>query len=219
MLHPIQRIIIPPLLKLVWIKKIEGIKNIPLDGKFVATPNHQSFFDDWIVPSIIAVYLNRELHMYVNRKYFRNPLFRWYLNHHKCIPVEVYNSKDKKEVNEKAFWMAMQYLEKNEPICIYPEGHRSRDGKLQIGKLGAARLAITARVPVLPIGIIGTREVLPKGKIIPKIKKVITVKIGKPIYFKEYYEKGASKKILIKATNKIMREIGKLIGQKYKNGV
>ncbi len=216
MLHPIQSLTIPLLLKLIWIKEIEGIRNIPKDGRFVATPNHQSYFDDWIVPSIIGVHLDKELHMYVNRDYFKNSLFRWYLKRHECIPVEVHNTKDKKEVNEKAFKKALYYLKKKEPVCIYPEGHRSSDGELQEGKFGAARLAIAAEVPVLPVGIIGSGYVLGKGRVFPRIKKVIRFKIGKPIRLKRYYGKENNKKILKEATNLIMKEIGKLINKEYR---
>ncbi len=213
MIHPIQRITIPPLLKLLWIKEISGVENIPEDGRFVATPNHQSYFDDWIVPSLIDLYLEKELHMYVNRDYFKNPLFKRYLHHHECIPVEVNKTKDKKKVNENAFKKALYYLGKGDPICIYPEGHRSKDGELQEGRFGAARLAIAAKVPILPIGITGTREVWPKGKKLPRIKRIIKVKIGNPIYLK-YSEK--DKKILKEATTIVMKEIGKLVNKRYR---
>lgn len=216
MIHPIQRLILPPLLKLFWIKEIKGIENIPKNGRFVVTPNHQSFFDDWIVPSVIALHLDKELHMYVNRNYFKNPLFRWYLNHHKSIPVEVHDSKDKKEVNEKAFQKALHYLKNNEPVCIYPEGHRSLDGELQKAKFGAARLAIAAKVPVLPVGIVGSREVLQKGKTFPRIKKIIKLRIGKPTYLKKYYGMENNKKVLKEATTLIMKEIAKLINKEYR---
>jgi len=216
MIHPIQRAIVPPLLKLLWIKEINGIENIPSDGRFVVTPNHQSFFDDWIVPSVIIAHLDKELHMYVNRSYFRNPIFRLYMDHHGCIPVEVHNSKDKKKVNEKAFQKALFYLGKGEPTCIYPEGHRSVDGELQKAKYGAAKLALTARIPVLPVGIIGSGDVLQKGKVIPKVKRQVKVYIGKPIYLDKYYGKENNKKVLKETTTIIMKSIGKLIGKRYR---
>ena len=217
MVHTIQVNTIPSLLKLIWIKEIKGIENIPKDGRFIVAPNHQSYFDDWITPSIIVPCINKELHMYSNRKYFKNPIFRWYLNHHKAIPVEVYDAKDKKEINEKAFQKALEYLKNNEPICIYPEGHRSPDGQLQKGKLGAAKLAIAAKVPILPIGIIGSRDVLSKGKSFPRLKKIIKITIGKPIYLKQYYGKENDKTILNTATTLIMKEIGKLANLEYKH--
>ncbi|KKR78536.1 MAG: Acyltransferase family protein [Candidatus Nomurabacteria bacterium GW2011_GWA2_40_9] len=215
MVHAIQKLIIPPLLKCIWIKEIKGIDNIPSDGRFVATPNHSSYFDDWIVPSIIIPHLDKKLHMYVNRSYFKNPLSRWYLEHTKAIPVEVHQSKNRKKINENAFKKALYYLKHKEPIGIYPEGHRTLDGKLQKAKPGAARLALAAKVPVLPIGVIGTFDLLPKGKVAPKFKKCVIVKIGKPLYFKKYYGKEDNKKVLEKVTREIMKNIGKLTRQKY----
>jgi len=216
MIHPIQRLTLAPLLKLLWIKEVKGIENIPKDGKFVVTPNHQSFFDDWVVPSIIDMYLDKELHMYVNKDYFKNPLFSLYMNHHGSIPVEVHNKEDKKEVNERAFQTALHYLDNKEPICIYPEGHRSSDGELQQAKIGAARLALSAKVPILPIGITGSRDVLPKGKKFPRIKKLIKLNIGEPIYLDKYYGNENNKKVLKEATTLIMKDIGKLIGKRYR---
>lgn len=216
MIHPIHRCTIIPLLKLFLIKEIKGIENLPKDGKFVVTPNHQSFFDDWIVPIEVVLNLDKQLHMYVNRSYFKNPLSRWYLNHTGSIPVEVHNTEDKKEVNEKAFKKALQYLKNKEPICIYPEGHRSLNGKLQEAKVGAAHLAIAAKVPILPIGITGSRAVWKKGKKFPRIKKIIKLTIGKPIYLDKYYGNENNKKILKEATTLIMKEIAKLINKRYR---
>ena len=217
MVHTIQKLIIPPLLKCIWIKEIKGVDNIPTDGRFVAAPNHSSYFDDWIVPSIIIPHLDKELHMYVNNAYFKNPLSRLYLKHSKAIPVEVRKNKNRKKINEHAFQKALYYLKNMEPICIYPEGHRTLDGQLQKAKPGAARLALAAKVPVLPVGVIGTFDLLPKGKVIPKFKRCVIVKIGKPLYFKKYYGKENNKKALGLVTTNIMKEVAKLIGREYKH--
>ena len=99
-------------------------------------------------------------------------------------------------------------------IAIHPEGTRTLTGKLQQGKTGIARLALAAKAPVLPIGLIGTFEILPKGKHIPKFKKA-AMNIGKLMAFEKYYNKKITKSLLRKITNKIMHEIAKLSNQKY----
>ena len=71
-----------------------------------------------------------------------------------------------------------------------------------------------AKVPVLPCGIINANNVLPKGKLFPRFARC-EVKIGKLMYFDKYYNKKPSKKILEEITRSIMKEIAKLIGQKY----
>jgi len=216
MIHPIQRLFLIPLLKLFWIKNVEGIENLPKDGRFIVTPNHQSFLDDWIPSTIIVPFLDKELHMYVNNTYFKNRIFRWYLYNSKCIPVETRKIESRKKINGEALKKALYYLSINEPICIYPEGHRSLDGELQEAKPGAAKLALEARVPILPFGIVGTRDILPKGQKFPKIKRIVNVKIGKPIYFDKYYRKKDNNEIKEKITREIMQGIGKLVGKRYK---
>ena len=88
------------------------------------------------------------------------------------------------------------------------------NGKLQRGKTGIANLAIAAKVPILPMGIIGSDKILPKGKFFPRLRRC-EVNIGKPLYLKAYYGKKINKKILDDATRKVMQEISTLIGQKY----
>ena len=131
-----------------------------------------------------------------------------------CIPVDLTKGKDYKETNKKAFQTALGYLKKDGILAIFPEGTRSFDGKLQKTKTGIAKLATTAKVPIIPIGIIGSHKILPKGKSFPIFVRC-RVNIGKPIYLKEYYKNNSNKKILKKVTRIIMKEIAKLIGQKY----
>ena len=77
-----------------------------------------------------------------------------------------------------------------------------------------ARLALLTKAPVVPAGLIGTFEILPKGKYLPKLKRA-SMNIGKPIYFPEYYNKKINKRIIKEVTRKIMQEIARLSMQKY----
>ena len=65
---------------------------------------------------------------------------------------------------------AIKALKQNKTIVIYPEGPRTLTGKINHAKTGVARLALDAKVPVLPVGLIGTFKILPKGKIIPRFR-------------------------------------------------
>ena len=107
-------------------------------------------------------------------------------------------------------------MKKGELAGIFPEGTRSPDGKIQKAKSGIANLAIAAKVPVLPIGIIGSHKILPKGNFFPRLKRC-TINIGKPLVFKQYYNKKINKRMLDNVTRSIMKEIAKLAGQKYNN--
>ncbi|MFC1704864.1 lysophospholipid acyltransferase family protein, partial [Nanoarchaeota archaeon] len=109
---------------------------------------------------------------------------------------------------------SINYLKSGEPIGIFPEGHRSYSDKMREGKTGAARLALTARVPVIPIGIEGSKKVLPLGAFWPRLKR-FTINVGKPIYFDKYYGKENDKKTLRLVTNKIMKQVSKLAKDRY----
>ena len=110
---------------------------------------------------------------------------------------------------------AKKYLKDGRILMIFPEGGRSKDGKLKKAYNGIALLALKSKVPVIPAGIIGADKVLPKGKYLPRFKRC-EVKIGKPMHFNKFYNKKINKQILDVVTREIMKEIGKLIGQKYR---
>ena len=213
MVYPIGRFIVPPIYKL-WLRRVKGLNNVPKDKPFIMAANHTSYYDVLLLPCIIVPKINKKIHALVNNYYWRNFFTRFFLDLWENIPVFVDKEKNTKENNKLALKKALQHLKNNELIMIFPEGRRSYDGKLNKAYAGIARLALQAQVPILPCGIIGSNQVLPKGKILPRFTKC-EVKIGKLMYFKKYYNKKPTKKILDNITRSIMKEIGKLIGQKY----
>ena len=213
MAYPISKWIIPTVYS-PWIRKVEGLENIPKDMPFIIAANHSSYFDALIVPVIIVHRINKKMHAMVNSFYWKPLLTRFFLDLWESIPVYVGKEKDSKEKNKAAFEKALNYLRKNELVMIFPEGKRSYDGKLQRAYTGVAKLAIKAKAPVLPVGIIDSNKVLPVGKILPRFIRC-EVKIGKLIHFDKYYNKKINDKLLEDLTTKIMKEIAKLIGQKY----
>ncbi len=80
-----------------------------------------------------------------------------------------------------------EVLGRGEAFGIYPEGTRSRDGRLYRGRTGVAHLALTAGVPVVPVGLHGHRELQPVGSKLPKLAKV-SVTFGEPIEFAGRYD-------------------------------
>ena len=207
---PIGKYLVPPIVKL-WIKSISGLENIPKDKAFIIAPNHCSYIDHFFIGAIIVPYLNKKLHFIAKKEHFESihqnlwhKLWKRYITY---IPID-------RSKGEEALKDTLSYLNKGAIIVIYPEGTRSLNGKLQKGKTGVARLALWARVPVVPVGIIGAYEILPKGGKIPKFKKA-ALNFGKPIYFSKYYNKKITKKLLRQITDDIMKEIARLSNQKY----
>ena len=207
MAYSILKRIIVPIIKL-YIKEIHGLKNLPKKKGFVVAPNHASYADHLIISTIILNHYNEKLHFLAKKEHFQDPFQKVWHKHVGAIPI------DRESSGEEALKIAIQCLKKGKIIGIYPEGTRTLTGKLQRAKTGVARLALKAKVPVVPIGIIGTFEILPKGKNIPRFKRAI-VNIGKPMFFNEYYGKENNKKVLRLVTTKIMKEIAKLAKQEY----
>jgi 1-acyl-sn-glycerol-3-phosphate acyltransferase len=212
MVYPIGRFIVPPIVNL-WCRKVIGLENVPKDKAFIIAANHSSYLDDFSVTPPVMRRINKKAHMYCNDRFYKNKFLAAFLKWAGCIPVSIQTKN--KEVNKRAFKTAIKYLKKGEPVGIFPEGGRTLDGNLRKAKTGIAKLALTSKIPVLPIGIIGSYDVFPKGAKFPKFKR-FDIKIGKLIYFDKYYGKENNKKTLRLVTTKIMKEIAKLTKQKYK---
>ena len=200
----------------LYVKDIRGKENFPKDSSFIIAANHASYYDDLLLPLLIFMFAKKKVHMYVNSRFFKNYFLKKFLDHHECIPVDVKKDKNSEKVNKDAFHKALAYIKKGEVIGIFPEGHRSLDGKMQKAKTGIARLALAAKVPVVPVGIIGSYHILPKGKMLPRFKRC-SVQIGKPLDFTKYYGK-EDKKTALKVTDIIMHSIARLSKQKYIHG-
>lgn len=207
MAYPIVKRIIFPTVSL-WIREINGISNIPKHGPFIIAANHASYLDHYIMGCLIIPRLNKKLHFLAKKEHFDNFLKKAWHTYSGAIPVD--REKGGKEALEKA----IKALNEGEIIGIHPEGTRTLNGNLQKAKTGVARLALLAKAPVIPIGIIGTFEIMPKGRYIPKLRRA-TVNVGKPMTFEKYYNKKINKRILREVTTKIMKEIAKLSRQKY----
>ena len=207
MAYPIGKRILFPIIRF-WIKEINGLGNIPKDQVFIIAANHSSYMDHLVLGYIIIPRLNNKLHFLAKKEHFDNIFQRIWHTYAGAIPV------DRKSGGNKALKIAIKALKQGKIIGIYPEGTRSLTGKLQRAKTGVARLALLSRAPVLPVGLVGTFDILPKGKRIPKLRKA-TMNIGKPIYFDEYYTLPITKRLLRKITTRIMKEIAKLSKQKY----
>jgi len=213
MVYPIAKRTLVQFVRL-YIRKIKGINNIPIKRGMIIACNHSSFADDLLLPCTIIPHLNKKLHIYVNSMFFKNPILRNFLYWGGCIPVDVGRRKKSEKTNIKAFKTAINFLKKDEIMGIFPEGHRSYDQKLREGKTGVAKLALSAQVPIIPVGIRGSSVILPKGAYCLRFKRCEVI-IGKPMYFEKYYKQQNNKKVLKEVTHKIMQEISKLSNFPY----
>ncbi len=202
--------ILKPILLGVYRIRVEGLENIPRKGPAIIAANHLSFLDSFFIPLVVK---KRKITYLAKADYFTNWKTAWFFNMVGQIPVD----RDDKEKSQQALRTGLRVLREGNLLGIYPEGTRSPDGKLYRGRTGAARLALAGKVPVIPCGLIGTDEVMPKAAKLPRVRGQIRVKVrfGKPIDFSRYAGREQDRFVLRSATDEIMYEIMELTGQRY----
>jgi 1-acyl-sn-glycerol-3-phosphate acyltransferase len=116
--------------------------------------------------------------------------------------------------SEAAILTGVQVLNAGDILGIYPEGTRSPNGILYRGKTGLARMALEAKVPIIPVAMINTYEIQPPGKIRPRLKRV-GIRVGKPLKFDRYEGLEDDRFVLRSVTDEVMYELMTLSGQEY----
>ncbi|RNI20658.1 lysophospholipid acyltransferase family protein [Flexivirga caeni] len=208
-LYPISRMTVAPLLRAVWRPHVEGRDNVPREGGVLIASNHLSFVDSVVIPMVAP----RKVVFLAKADYFtgtgpKGVATRTWFNAMGMIPVE----RDDSRAAVDSLDQALGVLRDGEAFGIYPEGTRSRDGRLYRGRVGVAHLAMKADVPVVPVGIIGTPAVMPIGSNRPRVAKV-TVRFGEPLIFGEEFAAMPAGKARRLATDQIMDAIAALSGQ------
>ena len=111
-----------------------------------------------------------------------------------------------------AFDAAVPALKAGDLVAVYVEGTRSPDGRLYRGRTGAARLALLAGVPVIPVGVVGTEHIQPIGSHLPKLGRKSSITFGKPM---EFGDRTADSSTLRAITDEIVMAIQAITGQEY----
>jgi 1-acyl-sn-glycerol-3-phosphate acyltransferase len=117
--------------------------------------------------------------------------------------------------SERALAAARDVLAAGGVLGIYPEGTRSSDGRLYKGHTGVARLALECGAPVLCVAMIGTRDVQPIGKVVPRVFRPVTIRISPPMRFEQWNGHAEDTHVLRRITDDIMAELAALSGQEY----
>ena len=153
--------------------KVEGLEHIHPDGSYVFIGNHLSYMDTPVMLAHIPV----QFRFLAKRGLFKIPLLGSHLNRAGHIPVP----REDPRAAVKTMQIAADVVQrKRVSLLIFPEGGRSRDGKLRSFKEGGAYIGIRAGVPLVPVILIGTREVLPFGSGVV-LSGDVTLRILKPI--------------------------------------
>jgi 1-acyl-sn-glycerol-3-phosphate acyltransferase len=116
---------------------------------------------------------------------------------------------------ERALDTAAGVLARGELFGIYPEGTRSRDGRLHKGHTGPARLSVRTGAPIIPVGILGTVAIQPPNAKVPRPFKPVTIKFGRPVRPERYAGRGEDHLVYRQIIDEVMYEIRELTGQEY----
>ncbi len=206
MFYQLTKLVLAPLIRAYFDVSQEGVENVPRRGPVIIASNHLSALDSAFIP----LFVPRKVTFVAKAEYFDKWYSRLVFKAWGQIPLDRSGGK----ASEVALKQALAVLERGGVFGIYPEGTRSPDRRLYRGHTGVARLALASGAPVVPVGIRGSYEVMPKGARFPRRGRV-HVAFGEPRrYLRERLsvpEKVAYRLI----TDEIMYEIQRLSGQEY----
>lgn len=175
--------------------KLIGLDNIPKSGGVILAANHISLAD----PPAVGIYSPRQVHYMAKEQLFKFPLGIW-MRGVGSFPVR------RGTGDRRALKRAIEMLGQGRVICIFPEGTRSPDGKLQSPELGIGLVALKSRCPIVPAAIRDSDKVLP-----PHSKRVhrhrITVTYGPPFDFPDLYESPNSRAAIEEVGRRVMEAI------------
>jgi 1-acyl-sn-glycerol-3-phosphate acyltransferase len=203
-------VILGPLLRVLFRPRIEGMENIPESGAAIVAGNHLSFSDHFVMPAILP----RRITFLAKAEYFTGPglrgrLIAAFFRGVGQIPVDRSGGQASSAIDA-----ALKVLARGELLGIYPEGTRSHDGRLYRGRTGVAVMALRAGAPVVPCAMLGTFELQPPGRKIPRIGRV-TIRFGRPLDFSRFAGMEEQRYAVRSVTDEIMYEILALSGQEY----
>lgn len=182
------------LLKSFFGLKAEGLENLPKKNNFIIVANHCSFLDPLVVGAVIP----KKIYCIALSDLYRVAWLRWLLPKLGVLPT---GSSSQKAVN---------LLLQGKNVGLFPEGRRSRDGKLGEFRKGTALLAMKTGRQVVPCAILGTYQSLPVGAKFPKFVP-LKVKIGKPIYLLKEFKNVIDDDYLREGIIKIRRAIEEML--------
>ena len=204
------QIVILPLFNAFVTLRIKPGSTLPADGPFIVAPNHYSEIDP-VVMGVAVWKLGRTPRFLAKASLFRIPVLGFYLRKTGQIPVE------REARGNSAIDAAHQLMNSGQGVIVYPEGTLTRQPELwpMRGKSGAIRMALETGIPLYPAAHWGTQNLMGRygKKITVRPRPVIDVVIGEPMDLSKYQGKTATKELLDKATDDLMRQIQTLVSE------
>jgi 1-acyl-sn-glycerol-3-phosphate acyltransferase len=207
----LKNFLLGPILKALFRPWVRGLENIPSNGAVILASNHLSFSDSIFLPLQSrrpVVFLAKS--EYFTGKGIKGALTRWFFKATGQLPIDRSGGK----ASEASLNTGLKVLGQGQVLGIYPEGTRSPDGRLFRGRTGIARMALEAKVPVVPVAMIDTEKVQPIGRRLPRIRRIGII-VGEPLDFSRFDGMEGDRVVLRAVTDEIMYELMKLSGQEY----
>jgi 1-acyl-sn-glycerol-3-phosphate acyltransferase len=200
-----------PALRAVYRPEVSGLSDLPHDGPLILAANHISFADEFFTP----LAARRQVFYFAKAEYFTTPGLRGramaaFFYGMGQVPVERADPRAAASVID----IGVDVLRQGRALGIFPEGTRSPDGRLYKFRTGVARLALRSGAPVVPVGLVGTRDVQPPGERRWHRAKV-AVHFGAPLRFEGRSGEERSARVLREVTTTIREAVQMLSGQQY----
>lgn len=181
---------------------VHGRDNIPREGPFIFIANHQSYLD----PILLQTACARPVYSMAKSTQFSTPFLGWLMKRLLSFPVRRW------EIDPQAVRIALRRLRAGKPVCIYIEGERSWDARLQPPRLGTLRLILKAGVPVVPVAITGTYDVWPRWD--RRLRRGhVVIAFGRPMAFPQSDSRAQRETILPETAERLMTRLQELIDQ------
>jgi long-chain acyl-CoA synthetase len=169
------KLLLNVMLKLYCRISVRGLEKLPAKGPYVIASNHLSLADGPTIMAVMPWRIGSQTFFLGATEFFGGPATSRIAKLIQVIPVDM----------DTRLYGAMQLsayvLRQGRILCVFPEGTRSRDGNIKEFKKGVGIIAKELKIPLVPVAITGTYEMLPSGKFFPKPVKV-SVSIGNPLY-------------------------------------
>jgi 1-acyl-sn-glycerol-3-phosphate acyltransferase len=203
-----------PALRAVYRPAVTGLETVPHDGPLILAANHISFADEFFTP----LAARRQVFYFAKAEYFNTPGIRGramaaFFYGMGQVPVERADTRAAASVID----IGVDVLRQGKALGIFPEGTRSPDGNLHKFRTGVARLALRSGAPVIPVGVIGTRDVQPPGER-RWHRAEVAVHFGMPLQFGHRAAEERSARVLREVTDTIRMAVQKLSEQQYVDG-
>ena len=207
----LKHVLVGPIVRGLFRPWIAGAENVPKQGAAILASNHLSVMDSVFLPLM----LERPMSFLAKSEYFTGKgikgwATKWFMKGTGQIAID----RSGGSASEAALNTALQVVGRGDLLGIYPEGTRSPDGRMYKGRTGIARMALVSKVPVVPVVMVDTAEVLPIGSSRPRIMRVGIV-VGEPLDFSRYEGLEDDRFVLRSVTDEIMIALQRIGGQEY----